>query len=102
MSYASAVAWEAKSCARVGWELEFTVVIHAPFSRNMWTRPVPEGAVNSESSMPILRRTHSMESRLPVTIAIFGMSPSDLFRGRRVRSFGSALVVHASTRGMVT
>ncbi len=39
------------------------------------TRPPPPGLVNSLSSMPILRITHSSESTEPVENAISGMSP---------------------------
>jgi len=59
-------------------------------------RPVPLPVVNSVSSTPILRKTHSRPSTAPVEIAVSGMSPS-LFL------LGSAAVlsaVVAPTAGM--
>ena len=47
-----------------------------PSPAKNWIRPVPPGLVNSLSSMPILRKTHSSASTAPVTIAMSGMSPS--------------------------
>ena len=49
-----------------------------------FTRPMPSSAVNSESSMPILRSRHSMASDSPVVSAILGMWPSICVRGSRV------------------
>ena len=47
-------------------------------------RPAPESLVNSFSSIPTERSRHSTASEPPVAIAISGMSPSLLLRGRRV------------------
>ena len=58
-------------------------------------RPVPVGSVNSASSMPILRSTHSSESTSPLTSAMWGMSPSLLLRGRRDWSGVSTVWLHA-------
>src|SRR3954471_1412749 len=71
----------------------------APWYR--WMRPVPLGEVNSLSAMPILRNTHSSESRLPVEMAVSGMSPSTLLRGRRVSEGAMAVVTHEGTLAMV-
>jgi hypothetical protein len=49
-------------------------------------RPLPDGLVNSPSSMPILRNTHSSPSTSPVEMAVSGMSPSDLLRGKEVET----------------
>src|SRR5688572_16762019 len=65
-------------------------------------RPVPESLVNSASSMPTLRNRHSTASEWPVAIAIKGMLPSLLLRGRRVWFLSvSAADVQAVTLGMV-
>ena len=47
--------------------------------------------------MPILRSRHSSASEPPVVSAIFGMWPSALVRGSRVRS---AFVIGLSTHGL--
>ena len=47
--------------------------------------------------MPILRSRHSSASEPPVVSAIFGMCPSALLRGSRVRS---AFVIGLSTQGL--
>ncbi len=65
-------------------------------------RPVPLGRVNSASSMPILRITHSSESTAPVTKAMSGMSPSLLLRGRRVSVEPTTVFVHEATLGITT
>src|SRR5262245_43423376 len=56
-----------------------------PLPKKKLTRPGPLSRVNSESSMPILRKRHSRASALPVVSAIFGKSPSACERGSRVR-----------------
>jgi hypothetical protein len=65
-------------------------------------RPLPRAFVNSLSSTPILRSTHSSASFSPVTNACFGISPSALFFGSRVSAAATAVVVQAVTVGMVT
>ena len=63
-------------------------------------RPPPPGAVNSASSMPILRITHSSASTAPVAKAMSGMSPSLLLlRQARERRAATAVLVHAATWG---
>ena len=65
--------------------------------------PFAVGAVISPASRPILSSRHSKASALPVAIAIFGMSPSVAFLGRRVRT-GSLMgvVVQSAIAGIVT
>src|SRR5262245_51992654 len=62
-------------------------VMRAPLARYMWMRPEPDGIVNSDSSIPIPRKTHSISSRWPVEMAILGScvpaSPSDVLLGSR-------------------
>ena len=65
-------------------------------------RPVPLGAVNSVSSTPILRITHSSASTAPVENAMSGMSPSPLFLGKRVSVAATAVLVHDATLGIFT
>jgi len=73
--------------------------MRAPFARYMCTRPVPDGTVNSASSTPMLRNTHSISSTSPVEIAILGnwvpVRPSVLFLERRVYSAPSAALEQA-------
>ena len=69
------------------------------------------GSVNSESSMPMLRSTHSSGSITPVTIATSGMSPCAAPAGHfafpvwqlgKLVSFApTAVFVQAATLGMV-
>src|SRR5579884_1191417 len=56
----------------------------APLPLYKWMRPPPVFVVNSPWSTPILSRTHSTASRLPVEIAVSGMSPSLWLRGMRM------------------
>ena len=59
-------------------------------------RPAPPGpATYSALSTPMRLRRHSSESAPPVAIAMFGMSPSMWFRGRR-STFGAAMPAAAA------
>ncbi len=63
-------------------------------------RPPPPGAVNSLSSMPILRITHSSASTAPVAKAMSGMSPWAWFCGSVVLVGSTAVLVHGATLGI--
>src|ERR1700760_3081780 len=66
----------------------------------MWVRlaPVPPGPYSAFST-PMRLRRHSSESAPPVAIAMFGMSPSLWFFGRR-RTDGAAIFVTAADAGL--
>ncbi len=56
--------------------------------------PPPPGFVNSLSSMPIFRSTHSMGSKAPVRMPMRGMSPSPWFLGMVKVPAGTLLGAH--------
>src|SRR5688572_3199484 len=67
-----------------GENIVLSVSLVAPFAVYRWMRPLPASLVNSDCATPIFLTRHSSASQLPVTIAIFGMSPSSLVLGSEV------------------
>src|ERR1700743_1074294 len=67
-----------------------------------WMRDAAvDGSVVSLGSMPILRSRHSSGSAEPVTMAIFGMSPSARLPGSEVAPAASGVEVQAGTLAIV-
>src|SRR6185437_525126 len=62
-------------------------------------RPDPDGSVNSESLMPILRRMHSTWSTEPVAMAILGISPCVWSDGITVFVGSAGVLVQAVVAG---
>src|SRR5690349_4373692 len=60
-----------------------------------------DDAPNSLESRPIFDMMHASGSQPPVTIAIFGMSPSERFFGRRSWPSITGVSTHFATYGIV-
>src|SRR6187401_973607 len=66
------------------------------------TRPALDSGVNSSVSSPIFRSRQLSASEPPFAMAIFGMWPSALLRGRCVSDAAIGVSAHAATDGIVT
>src|SRR4051794_23758910 len=66
------------------------------------TRPAADSGVNSAVSMPIFLSRQLSASEPPFAIAIFGMCPSLLLRGRCVSDASMGVSAQAATDGTVT
>ena len=66
------------------------------------TRPAPDSPVNSAASTPIFFSKQFSASDPPFAIAIRGMCPSPLLRGRWVSDASTGVSAQAATDGIVT
>ena len=93
-------AWLAQSCAAGTVDADIDAP-PAPWKSSPCRDPL--ASVNSLSSMPILRSTHSKGSHPPVATAIVGMSPSLSWLAGASRGVQSSSVSwHAATYGIAS